>query len=203
MSTIRTHSLGRAFADPVHQSQASFRAILAAMSEPGTVHQLVAQVEPPLDLDRATAICLLTLADHDTNLWLSPHIGPDVTAFLRFHCGAPVTAIAKEADFAVLTTQDEIDLAAFNAGDDRYPDRAATIILQCNSLRGGTPASLSGPGIQGARIIAPAGLSDDFWQQAAANHACYPLGVDLVLVGGIEVMAIPRSTSITISGELH
>lgn len=89
--SLRTHAIGRAFGDPVQDAQASFRALLSAMSEPGTIHQLGANVGPPPTLHYAAANCLLTLADQDTPVWLSRNFGADVSAFLKFHCGAPLT----------------------------------------------------------------------------------------------------------------
>jgi alpha-D-ribose 1-methylphosphonate 5-triphosphate synthase subunit PhnH len=201
MSTVRTPSIGHAFPDPVHGAQAGFRTLLGALSEPGTTHALVAQIGPPPTLHAATAICLLTLADQDTKLWLSPRLASEAATYLRFHCGAPLTSVAMDANFAVLTVADHIDLSTFNVGDDRYPDRSTTVIIQCAALRGGTLVSLTGPGVREALSIAPAGLSGDFWQQAADNHARYPLGIDLLLVSGSEVIALPRSTSITLAKE--
>ena len=40
------------------------------------------------------------------------------------------------------------------------------------------------------------GFAPSFWREVAANHARYPLGVDLLLVAGRDVMALPRSTAI-------
>ena len=191
--------VGRAFAEPVHDAQASFRAILAAMSEPGTVHRLTAQVVPPSGLHRATAASLLTLVDLDTPVWFGPSFGSEVPRFIGFHCGAPQTAIASDASFAVANATDDVDLAAFHPGDDRYPDRSATVLVQCAALLGGATVALSGPGIRGARSIAPLGLTRSFWRRVAANHARYPLGVDVLLTSGHEVMALPRSTSIMMS----
>jgi alpha-D-ribose 1-methylphosphonate 5-triphosphate synthase subunit PhnH len=88
-----------------------------------------------------------------------------------------------------------VRLAVFDAGSDRYPDTSATVIVQASALGGGAPVVLSGPGVKGGRIIAPAGLHSGFWADVADNHALYPRGVDLLLVSGASLMALPRSTS--------
>ena len=63
------------------------------------------------------------------------------------------------------------------------------------------PVDLSGPGILATRRIAPKGLRAGFWDEMAANGELYPLGVDLLLVAGPEIMGLPRSTTIAFSSE--
>ena len=77
------------FSDPVFQSQAAFRALLAALSEPGTLQQVASEITPPEGLATATATALLTLADYETPVWLPEALrnGP-AGAWLRFHCAA-------------------------------------------------------------------------------------------------------------------
>lgn len=197
MTEAQVRFIGRAFSDAIHDAQASFRMLLNALSEPGIIHIFGASLEAPPALHQASAIGLLTLADQDTSVWLSPSFGSQVADYLRFHCGAPITAVAAEASFAVLAASDHVDLAAFNPGDDCYPDQSATVIVQCAELAGASPVGISGPGIRGIRTIAPAVPSKMFWQQVSENHARYPLGVDLLLTSETAVLALPRSTSIT------
>ena len=196
MSAIRASSLGRGFPEPVFDSQQSFRALLAAMSEPGTLQRLTAAIEPPAGLSQAATNVLLTLADQDTPIWFAPSVDGTGAGYVRFHCGAPITVSPEDARLAVIdgATPDAC-LSAFDAGDDRYPDRSATVIVQCAQLTGGPAVSLSGPGIRGLRNISPSGLRAGFWEEIAANNARYPMGVDLVLVAGADIMALPRSTA--------
>lgn len=86
--------------------------------------------------------------------------------------------------------------AAFNAGDDQFPDRSTTLLVQCAGLTGGEVVALEGPGIPGQRSIAPTGLRQGFWAEVEGNAALYPLGVDLLLVHGAQVLGLPRSTQI-------
>jgi alpha-D-ribose 1-methylphosphonate 5-triphosphate synthase subunit PhnH len=88
-----TRDPGRGFADPVFDSQAAFRALLGAMSRPGEVHSLARPgFTPPDGLPLAAAACLLTLADHDTPVWLAGGAGHPAAHWLAFHAGAPATA---------------------------------------------------------------------------------------------------------------
>ncbi len=194
--------LGQGFANPVLGSQRCFRSILAAMSEPGSVHVLGEAIEAPGGVAPSAAMVLLTLADHETPVWLTPELQWTVGPFVRFHCGAPIVDAPLAALLALLDgTKAEPGLLAFDAGDDRYPDRSATLIIQCSALEGGPPATISGPGIRTERQISPAGLHAGFWQGAAVNAERYPLGVDLILAAGDSILAIPRSTRIALPEE--
>lgn len=190
--------IGAGFADPVFQSQGAFRALLAALAEPGLLHDVGHAVEAPVGLEAATAVALLTLADYETPIWLPAALrdGP-AGAWLRFHCGAALVDDPAKAAFAVIDgAATEPKLAAFNAGDDQFPDRSTTVLVQCAGLEGGETVTLEGPGISGQRSIAPAGLRAGFWGEVADNASLYPLGVDLLLVHGGQLLGLPRSTQI-------
>ena len=145
---------------------------------------------------------MLTLVDFETPLWLATSISKTAANFLRFHTGAVIMDEPCEAQFAVIDgSRGQQDLGAFCPGDDRYPDRSATVIVQCRSMTGGPTARLSGPGIRGSRCVSPAGLWPDFWNEAAANAERYPLGIDILLVADREIMGLPRSTQIALASE--
>lgn len=189
--------ISRGFTDPVFQSQAAFRALLQALSEPGTVQTMPGAIEPPDGLDLAAATSFLTLADYETPIWLPEALRAGAAgAWLRFHCGASLIAEPRQALFAVLVGDDAPRLSAFASGTDQFPDRSATLLVPCAGLQGGAAVSLSGPGIKGRRTIAPAGLRAGFWQEMANNAALYPLGVDVVLCHGASLIGLPRSTQI-------
>jgi len=190
--------IGAGFSDPVFQSQGAFRALLAALSEPGLACDLGDAIVPPAGLEAATAVALLTLADYETPIWLPAALrdGP-ASAWLRFHCGAALVDDPARAAFAVIDgAATEPKLAAFNAGDDQFPDRSTTVLVQCAGLEGGEAVTLEGPGIDGRRSIAPNGLRPGFWAEVEDNAAVYPLGVDLLLVHSTQVLGLPRSTQI-------
>lgn len=194
--------IGKGLDDPMLGSQRCFRVILAAMSEPGTIHRLSEAIEAPPGVGPAAMLVLLTLADQETPVWLaSPYV--DVAApFMRFHCGAPLVEAPFAAAYALLDgAAAEPAIASFEAGDDRYPDRSATLVVQCAALHGGPSVRLTGPGIDTARMIAPAGLRNIFWDEIAANNARYPLGVDLILAAGDAILAVPRSSVIELMME--
>ena len=184
--------LTAAFADPVLDAQRCFRAVLDAMSRPGQVHT-IGGVEPPAPLGVAAAAVLLTVADHETPMWLGTDIA-SVRPWLEFHCGSPVVADPSDATFALSIGLP--DLGAFPAGSHEAPEASATLIVQLPALEGGPTLRLTGPGIRADATIAPMGLPPDFVAQWSRNRALFPAGVDLVLCAGDRLAAFPRTLSI-------
>jgi alpha-D-ribose 1-methylphosphonate 5-triphosphate synthase subunit PhnH len=178
--------------DPVHDSQAAFRALLAAMSEPGHIVTIGSGLTPPAPLDPATAAILLTLVDSDTPLWLDL-AAEAAEPWLTFHCGAPQTA-PEAASFAVAL--DLPDLRWFNVGTHESPERGATLIVQVPALGTGRAWQLSGPGLQSTAALRVTGLPDDFATQWAGNTDRYPRGIDLVLCAGQSAVALPRTVAV-------
>ncbi|RFB81249.1 phosphonate C-P lyase system protein PhnH [Methylovirgula sp. 4M-Z18] len=192
--------LTQGFAAPVFDAQKVFRAVLGALSTPGRIFALNdLRLQPPDELPLAAAAMLLTLADHETPVWWPAALSAGAAPrWLTFHTGARVARNVAEARFALLDgAADNPPLSAFDSGEDRYPDRAATLILLCSSLDGGEPVVLRGPGIDGSAIAAPQGLPADFWAQTAANQARFPLGVDFLFASGDGLFGLPRSTQIS------
>ncbi|AXS39159.1 phosphonate C-P lyase system protein PhnH [Breoghania sp. L-A4] len=197
--TASAQSFTGGFSAPVFDSQATFRAVLDALARPGMIVPLAARTHPPKPLPPLAADILCALADQDTPVLFSAAPGGStvVADWLRFQTGAPVTNDAGAASFAVAADLKHLPaLSQFPQGTPEYPDRSTTIIVPLSSLTGGDPVTLSGPGIKGTRTFAPKGLSAGFWEQAAANHAQYPRGVDLIFVSAIAIAALPRSTTI-------
>ncbi len=177
------------FADPVLDSQASFRAVLDAMARPGTVHILTAPAEPPPPLDRATTAALLTLVDGDTPLWLDDAAGA-AADWVAFHCGATLCAKDRAAFGVALGP---VALADFCAGSDEGPEGSATIIRQVRAIGSGPTYRLEGPGLAAPATLALDGLPREFVAEWAANRAMFPRGVDLILCAGDRLAAFPRT----------
>ena len=182
------------FADPVLDRQRAFRAVLEAVAHPGRVVEVSGPRPAPAPLDPTTAALCLTLVDFETPLWLQ-HRTDALADYLRFHCGCPLVGDPGQARFALITDPRSMpDLAAFDAGDARYPDRSATLIVQVPRLLGGCCVRVSGPGIDGEMHVEPAGLSADFWAQWQRTHALFPCGVDVLFACGGSFLALPRTT---------
>lgn len=203
--------MGAGFADPVHGAQQAFRTLLVAMSEPGTLHCLPASaidgltpedaaLRPPVGI--AMAAALLTLLDADTPVHLAGAFGnDDVRAWLRFHTGARATQSVVAMTVAPARDIDAPLWSRLDLGTDDAPQSSATLFVEVDALSdqplaGGVALALQGPGIETSRRLAVAGLGDAFWRWRVALQSELPRGVDLVLVSGTQLAAIPRSTRI-------
>ena len=185
--------LSPGFADPVLNAQASFRAILEAMSRPGRIQRIDARITPPAPLCSAAGAALLSLADADTPLWLDA--GESVAEWLRFHCGAPITNDIAAARFA-LACAVAPSLEALDVGTDEDPQLGATLILQVAGLVAGDGWRLTGPGIQHEHRLSVLGAPAGFVAAWARNQALFPRGVDVLLCAGDSIAALPRSVMI-------
>jgi alpha-D-ribose 1-methylphosphonate 5-triphosphate synthase subunit PhnH len=193
---------GGGFADPVQASQAVFRAVMQALAEPGTAHDLPAHVlaglDPPAPLSLAAAAILLTLADFETPVNVPQIPGTaEIAAYLRFHAGCPIVADCCAAAFAFVTDAVTLnDFDAFAQGSLEYPDRSTTLVVQVASLVAGDELTLQGPGIAASRAIRLSPLHPDLPQALAANRERFPRGVDLIFTDGRSILGLPRSTRV-------
>jgi alpha-D-ribose 1-methylphosphonate 5-triphosphate synthase subunit PhnH len=184
--------LSPGFSDPVAAAQACFRAVLDAMARPGRVHQ-VSGVTAPAPLCDAAGAVLLTLADHETRLWLDSAVDA-ARGWLVFHTGAPIVPTLDQATFTLGLSLP--DLAALATGSDEVPESSATVILQVGSLSSGARFILSGPGLREPELLAVDGLPPDFAALWASNHGLFPRGIDLILCAGDRLAALPRSVAV-------
>lgn len=178
------------FAAPPLDSARAFRALLTALSRPGTILTLESAA-PPAPLSVAAGTLALTLLDGTTPVWLAP--GHDTAAlrdWLAFHTGAPLAAGPQAAAFAFGSWADLQPLDRFAIGTPEYPDRAATLVIEWPGLCA-AGAQLSGPGIAGT-----AGLSLPDIKAFQDNHALFPLGYDVFFTNGAQMAALPRSTRV-------
>lgn len=202
--------LAAGFADPVHDAQRTFAALMRAMAEPGRPVPLASDLAPPAPLSPEMAAAALALLDYETPVFLDAALAavPDVAAFLRFHTGAPLVEDPAAARFALMGDSAGLpDFTRFAQGEPDYPDRSATLLIQVarlgeerlgeekpgEALPGAGALVLEGPGIQGRRAFAAVPLPADFAGRLAANRALYPLGIDLILCAPGVIAGLPRT----------
>lgn len=206
---IALAEMGRGFTNPVYDAQQVFRSVLDAMARPGSLHRLPTTVLAPLQapaLQRGLAAVLLTLLDAETSVALPPAY--DAAApYLRFHTGVRLAASRAEAMFAVQPAEGA-HAALWHTladGTDEAPHLGATLIVEVPALQSaqamqGPPVHLGlrGPGIRKRHMLSVEGLSLDFWRARIGREADFPRGIDLLLLCGDTLAAIPRSTRLTI-----
>jgi alpha-D-ribose 1-methylphosphonate 5-triphosphate synthase subunit PhnH len=191
---------GSGLANPVASSQSVFRCVMNALARPGSMQTIAEAVNAPSLLMPATAAAALTLFDHDTPVWIDDRFAaePDIVAWLRFQTGVPVTADMSRAAFALVHSGADLpDFESFALGTPEYPDRSTTLVIQVETLTEGPELILSGPGIRGASTLRVDTLPSDFVERMQINRALFPRGVDLLLVCGQNLVALPRSTHVS------
>lgn len=192
---VKLENVADGFSSPPQDAQVAYRALLQAMSRPGLRvgvdgHSGLENVAP------SAAATLLTLLDFDTVLYLDAGLstGP-LEGWIRFHTGCRITDQLGEADFALfkgVPTADQFREA--RQGDPKYPDQSATFIVQVPSLSGGQSVTLRGPGIDKEVQVAAEGLDDKFWEAWRNNAAQFPLGIDVMVCSGADMIGLPRSS---------
>ncbi len=189
LSVHGTDALSGGFADPPIDAARAFRACLDVMARPGRIAELGGAV-PPAPLSVAAGTLALTLLDGTTPVHLvGAHDTAAVREWITFHIGAPFAGAA-EAAFAIGTWDALTPVDRFAIGTPEYPDRACTLIVECDALepRG---ARLTGPGIKDeAHLSLPEG------EAFRANRALFPLGFDAFLTAGTRIAGLPRSTTV-------
>jgi alpha-D-ribose 1-methylphosphonate 5-triphosphate synthase subunit PhnH len=191
--------LTAAFADPVLDAQATFRALLGAAAQPGTIAELGRVPAAPPPLSAGAAAIALTLCDRETPLWLDSTLlsSPTTVRWLRFHTGAPIIDDAGSAAFAFVGAPEELPpFDRFNQGTAEYPDRSTTIVLQVRSFCEGPRFALTGPGIRIREQMQVAPLPNDMLQRLSANRKHFPQGVDLLFATETRIMALPRTIEV-------
>jgi alpha-D-ribose 1-methylphosphonate 5-triphosphate synthase subunit PhnH len=201
MTTIAELPAG--FADKVTSAQSTFRSVMDAMAHPGSVQRIAAITGTPRPMMAGTAALALTLFDHDTPLWLDPAMSatPDAAKWLKFHTSAPIVSDTSVSAFALIAdAAASPSLDRFSFGTPEYPDRSTTLILQVDSLTDGPALQLRGPGIDGTTVLRAAIEPLDLFERLSINATLFPRGIDVVLVAGDAIAAIPRTTRLAGQG---
>ena len=186
---MQAETLKGGFTQPAPQSAHAFRAIMDAMARPGTI-RAIDGAQPPAPLSPAAGTVLLTLCDADTPVHLAGAADTaQVRAWLAFHTGAPCVG-PTHCMFAVGTWEDLAPRDTYPVGTAQYPDRSATLIVECPALEA-KGATLTGPGIQ-----TTASLTLPEVEAFRANHRLFPLGLDFIFTSGARLAALPRSTEV-------
>lgn len=167
--------------------QRLFRALVEAFARPGTVQAVGALITG----QPAWLGVLATLLDGQTT-FADPHGLLDGRAWplLQARREAP-----ERAAFVMCEAAREPEFEP-TLGTLDSPERGATLVLRVTKLGSGEPLMLSGPGVDGSRVLAVAGLHPAWLERRAAWVGAFPLGVDWILTDMVGCAALPRTTRI-------
>ena len=194
MTALHEHGarISGAALDP-DEAQRTFRAVLAALTRPGTVHPLPAA---PLERVPAALLPALALADLGTPVCVLEE-GDTWADVLATVTSAPVVSLPAARIVAALRALRPEELASVPTGSPAAPEDGALLAIAVPDVAGGGRRRLSGPGVDGHTAVAPQGLTAELVAARAAAVAAFPAGVDVVLVDpGGRVLGLPRSVTI-------
>jgi alpha-D-ribose 1-methylphosphonate 5-triphosphate synthase subunit PhnH len=173
--------------DPVHETRATFRALLDAMSRPGTVESAP---------ERADHAVVATLVDHEITVATDDdRLREALASEGRLDAAAPA-----EADIVHARDPGFVDIRECNRGSLVEPSDGATVVYRVDGLAEGgvddlTTVSISGPGVDGTAELS-VDLPATVFEAIGAAQSTYPRGVDAVFAADDAVAAVPRSATI-------
>lgn len=163
------------------RTNASFDALMWALSRPGLVRRLP---EPGM------AALVDALIDRECRV----HAVADDVAAQAARAGAELVEVAAADHIFAGRLNDLTILDAVSLGSDLYPETGATLILPA-TIGTGHSLRLTGPGVDGQVIVQVDGLPPGFWARRRVAMR-YPMGFELFLVDGDQVLGLPRSTEV-------
>ncbi|MDP3338755.1 phosphonate C-P lyase system protein PhnH [Frigidibacter sp.] len=167
------------------RTNATFEALMLALSRPGSAHSLPAP---------GMAGLAETLLDRECQVFCDDPALAEICAGF----GAALVPAAR-ADHLFLSLDTPEGLALLEqapVGSALYPDAGATVIASAR-LGAGQRLRLTGPGIETFTDIELGDLAPGLWPLRAARCR-YPAGFDLFLICEGRVIGLPRSTTIEV-----
>lgn len=176
----------------------TFQALLGALSNPGRIFTLPARERSTHHACRQIG---LTLLDLETSFFtldteLAGALGQSGARLLAASSAAYLFFPDSVAFTGAEAAQTLAYLEQAAVGTMMDPDDGATVIIGCG-LGSGTLLHLHGPGIADSTEVRVDRLPRSFWQVRAAKLR-YPLGIDLFLVDGAQVVGLPRTTVVEV-----
>jgi len=191
MSTLlRKHNF-----DPVFDSQAVFRLILEAMSNPARIVSIKEHADKLYGDYPALLTVAMTLLDNEVSYIVCENRQlSDEIASLTFARGEKIDL----AGFVFVCDSSSMKNVIENVqyGTLADPHKSATVIIH-NEGEPVCRLELSGPGISGRREVQATQTVKDAILLRDAQYYEYPQGIDLLFISGKgELFAVPRLTHI-------
>lgn len=165
------------------RTNASYEALMWALSRPGLTRKMPVEGQ---------AGVIEALLDRECNV----HCAELALASIAARTGAALVAPSRADHLFFDRLPDPEILGQINLGSDLYPETGATVV--CNVKLGqGMRLRLSGPGCNASVDVQVGGLPDGFWQNRARLMR-YPMGFELFLIDGAQVLGVPRSCHVEV-----
>jgi alpha-D-ribose 1-methylphosphonate 5-triphosphate synthase subunit PhnH len=180
--------------DPVHDTRGCFRALVDAMSRPGTITE--SPTEP------ASYAVLATLVDHEVTLY-----SPDDRIKTALANEGRLTEAARDrADIVHAPDPGACPVGNLSRGSLKEPSDGATVVYRVDGLRSesempenGPELILSGPGVDGRQRLGVEGFTPADARALSATQNSYPRGVDAILTTERKIAALPRSVELEVA----
>ena len=189
--------------DLVHDIQRAYRKTLDSMSRPGLINNIRNQadkVNMEISCFDSTFVLVLMLFDTEVKFKVCSEREVEMAKLINQLTYAKATE-AENADYIfVLNDAKPEDLEkAFrmaSPGDLLDPHKAATIIIEVDSVSNDQYLTLTGPGIEKEHYINVKTIYDWVDLRAEKNSE-YPLGIDLIFTDWDDnILCLPRTTQI-------
>lgn len=161
------------------RTNGTYEALMWALARPGVPRHLPA---PGL------AGIIESLVDRECAVYCDT----EETAQFAHRTGAEIVAPGA-ADHLFLSQACAADFPhQLRQGSDMYPEDGATLVMPATFGQGGT-LRLTGPGVKDHVTLQLSGVPDGFWAERQRVMR-YPMGFEIFLLQGDQVVGLPRST---------
>ncbi|MCO1601640.1 phosphonate C-P lyase system protein PhnH [Desulfosporosinus nitroreducens] len=191
--------------DLVHDLQEAYRKTLDSMSRPGLISNIqdqaskvaleISNFNPPAPL-----VMVLMLFDTEVKFKVCSKREAEIAELINQLTYAKATEI-ENADFILVLNDadpEEFEQVINSAcpGDLHDPHKAATIIIEADSVSNDRDLTLIGPGIEIESFISVR-TSHNWVDLRADKNSEYPLGIDLIFTDrNANILCLPRTTQI-------
>lgn len=165
------------------RTNASFDALMWALSRPGLVRQLPAA---------GMAGIVEALIDRECRVYTQS----DTLRMQATRAGAEIVGPEKADHVFVEALSDPTLLNQVSMGSDLYPETGATLVAPAR-FGDGQLLRLTGPGVNGEATVRIDGVPPSFWEKRDEVMR-YPMGFELFLIDGNEVLGVPRTTVVEV-----
>jgi len=189
--------------DMVHDIQAVYRKALDSMSRPGLISNIqdqAAKVNMEIGCFDSTIVLVLMLFDTEVKFKVFSEGEGEINKLIKQLTYAKATE-AESANY-ILVSKDskpqDFEEAFTKAypGDLLDPHKAATIIIEADSLSNDQMLTLTGPGIENENYINVKTI-DDWVGLRVRKNSEYPMGIDLIFTDPqANILCLPRTTQI-------